>query len=137
MPERLPTFRPPWVNRKPKRDAVRRDQTAAGYSRRAWKLARQERLVLDNYQCQDCGRVVTGRDANVDHVVPKAAGGSDYMDNLRTLCRSCHSRKTVLVDQGGGFGPMVGRRDASELLSEKTTSRPWQPRDAAGALPKK
>ena len=107
MPDRIPTFKPPWINRKPKRDAIPRDQRAAGYGRRAWKLARQERLMLDNWQCQHCGRVVSGREAHVDHIVAKAAGGSDLMDNLRTLCRSCHARKTVLVDQGGGFGPQV------------------------------
>lgn len=110
MPDRLPTFRPPWINRKPKRDAMPRNQTEAGYGRRAWRLARQERLAIDNWACQDCGRIVTGREAHVDHVVPKAKGGSDLMDNLRTLCRSCHSRKTVRDDQGGGFGPMVRRK---------------------------
>lgn len=47
--------------------------------------------------------MVSGREAHVDHVVPKSAGGSDLMDNLRTLCRSCHSRKTVREEQGGGF----------------------------------
>jgi 5-methylcytosine-specific restriction protein A len=110
MPDRIPTYRPPWLaQRKRVRAPEPRNQTAAGYGRRAWKLARQERLVLDNYQCQECGRVVTGRDANVDHVIPKASGGSDLMDNLRTLCRSCHSRKTVLVDQGGGFKQIVRR----------------------------
>ena len=108
MPDRLPTFRPPWVNRTPKRDAMRRDQTLAGYGRRAWKLARQERLMLDNWQCQTCGRIVTGREAHVDHIIAKASGGSDLMDNLRTLCRSCHSRKTVQEEQGGRFGPGVG-----------------------------
>ena len=110
MPDRLPTFKPPWVGQRKRRDAMRRDQTAAGYGRRAWKLARRERLMLDNWQCQECGRVVTGREAHVDHVVAKAAGGSDLMDNLRTLCRSCHSRKTVREEQGGGFGPMVKAR---------------------------
>jgi 5-methylcytosine-specific restriction protein A len=104
MPDRLPTFKPPWVGqRKRSRAVTPRNQTDAGYGRRAWKLARQERLALDNWACQDCGRIVTGREAHVDHIVPKSAGGSDLMDNLRTLCRSCHSRKTVMVDQGGGF----------------------------------
>ena len=46
--------------------------------------------------CQEClrhGRFVTGND--VDHIVPKALGGSDDMDNLQTLCRACHKQKTV------------------------------------------
>lgn len=110
MPDRLPTFKPPWVNRKPKRDAVRRDQTAGRYQTKGWKQARLERLMIDNWQCQQCRRVVSGRQAHVDHIVPKAAGGSDFMENLRTLCRNCHSRKTVMEDQGGGFGPMVRKR---------------------------
>ncbi len=91
-----------------------RKQSEAGYGRRAWKLARQERLAIDNWACQDCGRIVTGREAHVDHVVPKAKGGSDLMDNLRTLCRSCHSRKTVRDEQGGAFGTGRGFRTLSE-----------------------
>ena len=105
MPDRVPTFRPPWVNRKPRRDAMPRNQTDAGYGRRAWKLARQERLLLDNYQCQDCGVILPGgRELHVDHVLAKSAGGSDLMENLRTRCRSCHSRKTVREEQGGRIG---------------------------------
>ena len=103
MPDRLPTFKPPWLAKRARKASPRRDQSWAGYNKRSWKLARLERLSIDNWQCQDCGRVVTGRDANVDHVVPKSAGGSDLMANLRTLCRSCHSRKTVIEEQGRGF----------------------------------
>jgi 5-methylcytosine-specific restriction endonuclease McrA len=104
MPDRIPTFKPPWINQRPRqRSGIGRNQTWAGYGKRAWKLARAERLSIDNWQCQDCGRVVTGREAHVDHIVPKSAGGSDLMDNLRTLCRNCHSRKTVMEEQGGGF----------------------------------
>ncbi len=113
MPDRIPTFKPPWVNRKPKANGgTGRNQSQAGYGRRAWRLARAERLLLDNWQCQQCGRIVTGREAHVDHVVPKVAGGSDLMGNLRTLCRSCHSRKTVMEEQGGAFGHVARRKKA-------------------------
>jgi hypothetical protein len=102
VPDRIPTFKPPWVNRKP-RQRVHRDQREAGYGRKAWKLARAQRLVMDDYQCQHCGAVVHGREAHVDHVVSKADGGSDLMDNLRTLCRPCHARRTVTHEQGGSI----------------------------------
>jgi 5-methylcytosine-specific restriction endonuclease McrA len=29
----------------------------------------------------------------VDHIVPKSAGGQDTLDNLQTLCASCHAKK--------------------------------------------
>ena len=38
----------------------------------------------------------------VDHIVPKAQGGTDDESNLQSLCWSCHSRKTAKDD--GGFG---------------------------------
>lgn len=63
-----------------------------GYCSLGWKAARREVLVRDNYQCQHCGAVVTGRKAHVDHIVPKSQGGSDEVANLRLLCVSCHSK---------------------------------------------
>ena len=50
-------------------------------------------LVRDNYQCQVCGAVVTGKAAHVDHIVAKSKGGSDEVSNLQALCLSCHSKK--------------------------------------------
>lgn len=45
--------------------------------------------------CQPCqaeGRVTPA--AEVDHIVPKAKGGSDEMANLQAICRPCHQAKT-------------------------------------------
>ena len=49
--------------------------------------------MRDAYQCVHCRRVVTGKAAHVDHIVPKSHGGSDLLDNLQTLCASCHAKK--------------------------------------------
>ena len=46
------------------------------------------------------GRIVVGE--HVDHIVPRAAGGTDEWSNLQSLCAKCHARKTALYD--GGFG---------------------------------
>jgi 5-methylcytosine-specific restriction protein A len=50
-------------------------------------------LLRDGYQCRVCLRVVSGKAAHVDHIIPKSKGGSDLVDNLQTLCVSCHSKK--------------------------------------------
>lgn len=104
MPDRIPTFKPPWVNRKP-RQRVHRDQREAGYGRKAWKLARAAALVRDAYQCRapGCGAIVTGRNAHVDHIIRKRDGGTDDLGNLQTLCRSCHGKKTVQEEHGGSI----------------------------------
>jgi 5-methylcytosine-specific restriction endonuclease McrA len=55
-----------------------------------WRKIRLRILQRDNYVCQMCGV----EEANsVDHIVPRAAGGSDEEWNLQTLCTSCNSSK--------------------------------------------
>jgi 5-methylcytosine-specific restriction protein A len=94
MPDRIPTFRPPWINRRPRRrmsDQARPNAHQRGYCSQGWKAARREVLLRDGYQCQLCGDIVHGKRAHVDHIVPKSKGGSDEVSNLRCLCVSCHS----------------------------------------------
>ena len=68
-----------------------------------WDRLRKLILQRDNYlcQCQHCRAAHRTTAANeVDHIVPKAHGGRDSMDNLQAINRDCHVRKTV-EDQGG------------------------------------
>jgi hypothetical protein len=50
----------------------------------------------DGYACVECG----GDDVTqltLDHRVPVSRGGGDDVENLRTLCRRCNSRKGAKV----------------------------------------
>ncbi|AXG42238.1 MULTISPECIES: HNH endonuclease [Photorhabdus] len=66
-----------------------------GYGSR-WDATRPRILKRDKYLCQDCKRgkrAVTA--TTVDHIIPKARGGTDDDSNLQSLCWSCHRRKTA------------------------------------------
>lgn len=61
-----------------------------------WKRLRKLVMKRDGYQCQECkrqGRISPGQD--VDHIVNKAQGGTDALENLQYLCRPCHKEKTA------------------------------------------
>ena len=62
-------------------------------NRRRWAVARRRVLDRDGWRCQSCGRA--GR-LEVDHVEALEDGGDPWaLDNLQTLCRRCHIRKTA------------------------------------------
>ena len=52
---------------------------------------RHEVFKRDNYTCQECG--ASRRPLEVDHIIPVSQGGTDEMDNLRTLCLRCNRDK--------------------------------------------
>lgn len=97
MPRRVETFRPPWVRRtRQAADAKRPTAAKRGYCTRAWQQTRLAVIARDQGVCQLCGLVVSGpRQAQVDHIRPKAEGGTDALENLRLLCLECHSRRTA------------------------------------------
>lgn len=60
-----------------------------------WDIIRLRILTRDKHLCQYClrsHRVVEAK--TVDHVVPKAHGGTDADSNLESLCWPCHRTKT-------------------------------------------
>ncbi len=73
------------------------------YNSRSWQVVRQHHLSRHPYCvfCEIYGRK-TGA-TEVDHILPVRKGGDPYdPDNLQSLCKSCHSRKTASED--GAFG---------------------------------
>jgi 5-methylcytosine-specific restriction protein A len=68
---------------------------ARGYGSR-WDKLRLRILARDRHLCQPCldaGVVTPARE--VDHITPKAAGGTDAEDNLAAICIACHREKTA------------------------------------------
>ncbi|MGE4132730.1 MAG: HNH endonuclease [Bdellovibrionales bacterium] len=65
---------------------------APDIKRRIGISSRRQVWIQAGSRCQQCG----SQDAlQVDHILPKALGGSDGLENLRLLCRSCNQRAAV------------------------------------------
>ena len=66
----------------------------------------KERIaILENHTCQICGfhqsyTNIHGKKRwiiEVDHIIEKAKGGGEIIDNLMVLCPNCHAKKTFGV----------------------------------------
>lgn len=57
-----------------------------------WENARETALRRDQYRCQHCDRREGkwGTDLQVHHIRPVKEGGSHDLNNLATLCNTCH-----------------------------------------------
>ena len=90
-----------WANRK----TSRQDR---GYGR-AWEVLRAQILKRDNNLCQCAQCKAEDRTAlatEVDHIIPKAKGGTDEPSNLQAINHHCHLRKSI-EDQGGKMRPRM------------------------------
>jgi 5-methylcytosine-specific restriction protein A len=90
----------PWQHRKG-------SSTGRGYGY-SWQQLRLRILQRDGYlcRCPRCQAKGWVREANeVDHIVPKAQGGTDEPSNLRAVNRACHER--ITLEQQGFKAPRV------------------------------
>lgn len=62
----------------------------------AWDRLRQVILRRDLHLCQPCKEAGRATPATaVDHIKPKAKGGTDDGDNLQAICEDCHRIKSA------------------------------------------
>lgn len=69
--------------------------TERGYGAE-WRKLRAAALSRDSRLCQDClrsGKLTPATE--VDHITPKAKGGTDELSNLQSICSDCHKSKTA------------------------------------------
>jgi len=63
----------------------------------AWVKLRTAVMQRDGYLCQPCLMMGKPTPATaVDHIVPKAKGGTDDADNCQSICDECHTAKTQM-----------------------------------------
>ena len=67
------------------RDIARGSPTARGLGYR-YQRKRARILARDGAVCWRCGQPAT----TVDHIIPRARGGTDDDDNLRAACARCN-----------------------------------------------
>lgn len=103
MPIRAPIFRAPNMRTKTTED--RSSPCKRGYDRQ-WQEVRALALQRDRFQCCELGCYQQA--TQVDHRVPMSEGGAQYdLDNLQSMCDSCHSRKTNREMMDDQAKPMV------------------------------
>ena len=74
-----------------------------------------DKLSLAGYKCVNCG---SEADIVIDHIIPLSKGGTNTIDNIQPLCRSCNSSK----------------RDRDEVPSSVNNGKPgWRPRKTTQA----
>lgn len=69
---------------------------------RAWVKLRRKLLAIEPL-CRICkseGRTTEAEE--IDHIKPLAIGGSNDVENLRPLCKSCHQVETAKLFGGRG-----------------------------------
>ena len=95
MPTIKKCVRRPW---QPKRTAFEgyRYHNTEFYQSTAWRKLRAIKLN-EEPMCEECARLGRLTPAQmVDHIVPINKGGAGLdMDNLQSLCNTCHARKSA------------------------------------------
>lgn len=87
-----------YVERNPERIAhlkarrYARERNAEGsHTLEEWQAMKNE----FNNKCAFCKK---DKKLTKDHIIPLSKGGTDYIENIQPLCRSCNSKKWVFVD---------------------------------------
>lgn len=75
---------------------------------------RFEVFKRDRFTCQYCGKTPPDVLLEVDHIIPRAAGGGDEITNLTTACKECNRGKSdKLLEEG--TAPTVSRQAVDEI----------------------
>jgi len=76
---------------------------------------RNECKVRDNGRCRACG-MTDWESLQADHIIPRARGGKDTLDNLQTLCYVCNTQ--IKQDHPVGELAIQPKWDAANTCAE-------------------
>jgi 5-methylcytosine-specific restriction protein A len=91
-----------------------------------WRKLRALILKRDPF-CRDPSGC-TSPSTDVDHIIPRRAGGSDDPSNLRGLCHRHHSSKTARLDGRWGRSDFSATADDARRSATFTRALPDWPR---------
>lgn len=80
------------------------------------RFTRTNVFERDQYRCQYCGKGFAEEEINLDHVIPRAKGGSTSWENIVTACIPCNTRKANRLPH-----------QANMHLIKKPTRPRWRP----------
>ena len=96
---------------------------------RRYRGQRDRVFSRDGRVCQICG--TDEGEMHIDHIIPRKAGGTHDLDNLRVLCKSCNLRKGALNDGvflGKTATPPVYLGNISPIQSKTMQDSPFKTR---------
>lgn len=99
------------------------DQQKVGERHPLDPALRQAVLARDDFTCRCCGMKMIGVRLGliaVHHILPVHVGGKDSMNNLTTLCLSCHNTLHCLERNGGTI--MMSEQNYNELFPSEKSS---------------
>lgn len=70
--------------------------------RKKLNFTRRNMMARDQNTCQYCGKKV-GKNASIDHVIPKSKGGSTDYRNCVTCCKTCNNLKADKTPEEAGM----------------------------------
>lgn len=82
-----------------------------------WFPIREQVLTRDENKCTRCGE---NHMLEVDHIRPISLGGSNSLENLRTLCFRCHCLRLCPSHRG-----MISKGLALGIIDENWRNQVW------------
>ena len=99
------------------------EHRAVGLGQIPGKL-RYETLKRAGFRCELCGIPADERALDVDHIIPRKAGGADSLENFQALCWLCNTNKGAGDDADfRNIGTLYGQKQSGCVFCEIAPER--------------